>query len=44
MVAKGSVQINEEEKETVRLNLITIDKWIEHYTELWYNPNVPRKT
>ena len=35
--------LNQEETETVHLNLTAKDKWIEHYKELWYNANVPQE-
>ena len=42
MDTKWWEQINEasqqEERETVHLKLIAKDKWVEHYSEIWYNP------
>ena len=34
--------LNQEKRETVYLNLIAKDNWIEHYKELWCDLNVPQ--
>lgn len=40
MVAYKVLKIlSKEDRETVRLNLVTEEKWVEHCKELWCDPN-----
>ena len=34
---------SQQETDRVGLNLHANDKWVEHYKELWYDPNVSQK-